>query len=167
MPCDIHSRSRNMPPHRPATDWLPPRASGRHISHRYVLGPSASTRGSPGGSRNWFLRVRIETMPEIRLGDRIVGPVAQFSVLENYSSILIFVRIIRPNVIIAPGIARHRPARSLKPNVLVARMVQYQFGDHLEPCFVGRLEELAKVIQRSIRRMHVIVVCYVIAIIPK
>src|SRR5260221_14129419 len=106
-------------------------------------------------------------MPEIQLGDRVVGPVTQLGVLEDDSRILILIRIIRPNVIIAPRVARYRSSRSLKPNVLIAGMVQHQFGDHLEPGFMYGLEELSKIIQGSIRGMHVIVVRYVITVIAE
>src|SRR5260221_13757268 len=46
-------------------------------------------------------------------------------------------------------------------------MVQHQLGDHLEPGFMCGLEELSKIIQGSIRGMHVIVVRYVITVIAE
>src|SRR5689334_11466629 len=63
--------------------------------------------------------VGIKTMPIIRPGNWVPGPVGGFKVLEDDARVTIFVRRVTPDIKISPAASCRRAARALKPEVLV------------------------------------------------
>src|ERR1700732_497283 len=82
-----------------------------------------------------------EAMPEIGLGDRVPGPVGSLEVLEDDARLAVAVRAIAPHVEIALRRARRGLSRSLKPRMLVRRMVQHQLGNDPKAAAVRRPEK--------------------------
>ena len=72
--------------------------------------------------------VRIETMPVIRLGYGVPGPVGSFKIFEDDAGVLIFFGRVAPNIKVAPACSGRRAARALKPGMLVGGMVEHHFG---------------------------------------
>src|SRR5438270_12056451 len=106
-------------------------------------------------------------MPKIGLRDRVPGPVGGFKVLKDDAGIAILVRSVAPNVEVSPAAARRRSPRTLKPEMLVRRMVQHQLGNHLQATALGFAHEALKIFQRAIRTVHIRVIGYVISVILK
>ncbi len=109
--------------------------------------------------------VRKKTVPEIRLGHVVPGPVGDLHVLEDDARVLVFLRRVAPDVKIAPAAAGLGAARALKPRMLVGRVVQHQFGDDAQPAPVRLAQKGFEIAQRAVHRMHVAIIGDVVAVV--
>src|SRR5271165_2021652 len=109
--------------------------------------------------------MRKEPVPEIGFGNRIVGPIAYLVIFEDYSRFLIFLGIMRPHIVITPRVSRRCSARFLKPDMLIASVVQYELGDHAQAVFVGSIQKALKIIQRPIGRVYGEIIGDVVSIV--
>src|SRR4029077_4942925 len=80
--------------------------------------------GKHGFAHLWIFPVEvrlvgIKTMPIIRPGNWVPGPVGGFKILENDARVTILVRRVTPDVKISPAASCRRTARALKPEMLV------------------------------------------------
>ena len=107
-----------------------------------------------------------ETVPVVLAGLGEIGPVRRFGIAEDHANILIEIRRIRPDVVVAErGFAV--PCRFPEPRVLVAGVVYDQIGNDLDPEFMGSGEELLEVAHRAVVLVNVVVVAYVVAVVPQ
>ena len=109
--------------------------------------------------------VRIEPMPEIRLGHRIEAPVRFFRVGEDDPRIGVAAVVVGPDIEPAPRRSRLGAARALEPGVLVGGMVDYKLRDHPKTARVRRGDEPAHVLHRAVFGMHGAVVGDVVAVV--
>ena len=107
----------------------------------------------------------VEAVPEVRAGDRVPTPVRRLEVLKDDPNFRILVRRIAPDVPISPRRTRRRAARSLKPRVLIRRVVHHELGDDSQVAAVGLIQKLAEVVERAVLRINVHVVRDVVTII--
>jgi hypothetical protein len=90
--------------------------------------------------------VCIKSVPVISLGHGVPGPVGAFKVFKNDARVAIPIRRIAPNVKISPSAAGRSMPRTLKPEVLVRRMVEHQFRDHFQPATLRLAHEALKIL---------------------
>ena len=67
--------------------------------------------------------VGIEAVPEVGLGDVVLGPVRRLEVLEDDPRVAVLLGRVAPDVEVALGAARRRAAGPLEPGMLVGRVV--------------------------------------------
>ena len=84
--------------------------------------------------------MRVEPMPVVGLGNRIPAPVGELEVLEDDPCVLVLLRRVAPDVEVAFRASGRRAPRTLKPGMLVRRVVQDQLGDHPDPAHELRRE---------------------------
>jgi hypothetical protein len=108
-----------------------------------------------------------EAMPEIGFGHWIVGPIAYFIILEDDSRLAVFSRVVGPYIVIAPGISGSRAARFLKPDMLIAGVIEHQLGDHAQPNLMRGVQKLFEIIQGPVGRIYGEIVGYIISIVPE
>ncbi len=108
----------------------------------------------------------VEPMPEIGLGHRVPGPVGVLKVLEDDPGFLILVRSFVPDIEVALRGSGFGLTRFLEPFVLIRGVVQDQFGDDAKATGVGRLEQIAEVLDSPVVRMDILVVSDIVSIVP-
>ena len=106
-----------------------------------------------------------EAVPVVGAGDRVPAPVGRFEVLKDDAHFRILVRRVVPHIPIPPIGAGRRAARSLKPRVLVRRVVHHQLGNDFQIAAMGFVEEFAEVVERAVLRIDIHVIRDVVAII--
>src|SRR6185312_5551566 len=109
--------------------------------------------------------MRIETMPEVGLRQRVPGPIGSFEVLENNPGAAIFIGRVAPDVEIAPARPGGGAAGTLKPSVLVRSVVDDQLGDNAETSAVSLFHERLEIAQVSVCRMDVAEIGDVVSIV--
>ena len=109
--------------------------------------------------------VVVKAVPEISAGDRIPAPVRRLEILEDDPRFLVLFRRIAPHVPIAPPRAGRGTAGTLKPLVLVGRVIHHQLGDDAQFAAMRFVEKRAEVIQRAVLRIDVGVVGDVVAVV--
>ena len=88
-------------------------------------------------------------------------------VLEDDAGVGVLLRVVAPDVEVACGAAAFGAPRTLKPGVLVGRVVADQLRDHSQPAAVGLADERAHVREVAVGRVHRRVVGDVIAVIEQ
>ena len=111
--------------------------------------------------------VRVEAMPVVGAGLRVPGPVGPLEVLEDDPRVGVAVGGGAPDVEVPGPRARPCPPGALKPRMLVRGVVDHQLGDDLEVALVGLAQEDLEVLERAVRRVHVVVVGDVVAVVPE
>ena len=106
-----------------------------------------------------------EAMPEIRLGDRIPGPVRAFGIDENDAGAQILLIAVAPDVEVPFRGAGGRLARGLEPRVLVGGVVDDEFGHHLQSEAMGLQKHGAKIVERAELRVDVGIFRDVVAVV--
>ncbi len=109
--------------------------------------------------------VGVETMPVIRFGDRVPGPVGGFKVLEDDARVLIFLWRVVPDVEIAPACTGRSVARALEPGMLVGGVVQYHLGEDANAAAVRLFQEVLEIPERAVGGMDVSVIGDVVTIV--
>src|SRR5260221_212698 len=109
--------------------------------------------------------VRVKAVPVICLGDGVPGPVGGFKAFKDDARVAILVRRVTPDIKIPPSAPRRRMARPLKPEMLVRRVVQHQFGNNFQAPALGFPHEALKVFQGAIGTVHIGVVGNVISVV--
>ena len=109
--------------------------------------------------------MRVKTMPVICLRHRIPAPVRRLEVLEDHANVLVAIGRIAPDVEVALGASGRGPPSTLKPRVLVGRVIQHQLGDDSEPAVVGGFEKGPELVELAVLRMDVRVVCDVVPVV--
>ena len=107
----------------------------------------------------------VKPMPVVCVRDRIPRPVRGFEILEDDPRFFVLVCSIAPHVKVAPDAVRLRPSRSLKPGVLVGRVIDDQLGDHANPALVRGPEKCFEVGKRAIRGVHADVIRNVVSVV--
>ncbi len=82
--------------------------------------------------------VRVKSMPIIGFGQWIPRPVGSFEVFENNPRFFVRLLVFAPDIKVPLLASRRRPARALKPRVLIRSMIDDQLRDHAQPapvCF--------------------------------
>jgi hypothetical protein len=111
--------------------------------------------------------VRIEPVPEIRVGRRVPGPVGGLEVLEDDAGVLVALRGLAPDVELARGAAGGGAARALEPGMLVGGVIDHQLGDHAQPALMGRAQEQSEIGQRAVGGMDPGVASDVVAVVAQ
>ena len=93
--------------------------------------------------------VREEPVPVIGAGLVVPGPVRRLGVGEDDARALVAVHGVRPDVPVSLGVVR-AGARLLEPRVVGRRVVHDQVGDDAHAALVGRLDEVADVLDRAV-----------------
>jgi hypothetical protein len=106
-----------------------------------------------------------EAMPEVRLRLRVPGPVRSFGVGEYDARVEVFLVGVAPDVEIALRRARRRRARGLEPGVLIGRVIDDELGDHLQSQPVRLVQHGAKILERTVLRMDILIVGDVVAVV--
>src|ERR1700739_3675369 len=107
--------------------------------------------GKHGLAHLWILPVeiwlvRIKSVPVISFGYGVPGPVGTFKVLKDNARVAIFIRRITPNIKITPAAAGRSMPRTLKPEMLVRRVVQHQFSNYLQAAAFRFAHEALKIL---------------------
>jgi len=108
-----------------------------------------------------------EAMPEVLLGNRVPSPVGGLGVRENDPRALVDLVGVAPHVEVAFRRTGRRQARGLEPRVLVRRVIDDQLRDDAQAAYVGRSHHFAKVVERAVLRVHVLVLGNVVAIVTQ
>ncbi len=109
--------------------------------------------------------VRVETVPVVRLCDRVPGPVGNLEILEDDASFGVALRRVAPDVEVARSAAGRGAASALEPRVLVGGVVDDQLDDDTQAAGVGLAQEDLDVVQRAVGRMDVGVVGDVVSVV--
>ena len=109
--------------------------------------------------------VRIEAVPEVLAGDRVPGPIGLFGVEKDDARAVVLLVIVGPHIEIARLTAALGMAGTLEPRVLVAGVVDDQFGDHPQAALVGLGDEAAGVCQAAVIRVHGLVFGDVVTVV--
>jgi hypothetical protein len=109
--------------------------------------------------------VREEAVPVVLFGDRIPRPVGGLRIGEDDARARELLVVVAPDVELASGRARRGAARFLEPRMLIRGVIDHELGDHLQPAPMGLLDEMTKVIERPVIRVHVAVVGDVVAVV--
>src|SRR5690606_23021414 len=91
-----------------------------------------------------------EPMPVVLLRDRVPRPVRRFRVREDDPGLRKLLVGVAPDVEVALRGARRRMTRSLKPRVLIRRVVHDELGDHLELAPMRLAYETPEIPQRAV-----------------
>src|SRR4029077_2679150 len=108
-----------------------------------------------------------EAVPVVGFCDWIVCPVTHLIIFENDACLTVFGRVIRPDVKVSPWIAFGSAPRLLKPDMLIACVIEHQLGNNPQARIVSRVQKLFKILQRAVRRINRIVIRNIISIIPQ
>ncbi len=111
--------------------------------------------------------MREKAVPVVRAGHIVPGPVRFFRVAENNGCAGKLLVAVAPDIEVALVRTCRCPARCLKPWVLVRGVIDHQFRDDAQPALVRCAYETAEVAPRSVRRMHVVIVGYVVSVIAQ
>src|ERR1700757_2901955 len=104
-------------------------------------------------------------MPVEGLRCLIPGPVGLFGVNEYYACTRIFFVAIRPNIIVSRRRAGLGGTCPLEPRMLVGRMIDDEFNDNADAAPMRFVDKAPDVGHRTIIRMHVAVIRYIVTII--
>src|SRR5215208_3198311 len=85
--------------------------------------------------------VQEETMPVVLAGNRIECPVRLFGIDENNSRSRVLLIRVAPYVVIPFGGAFRRPTCTLKPRMLIRRVIDDEFREHSNVLLMGLLDE--------------------------
>src|SRR5689334_1376380 len=99
--------------------------------------------------------MRIETVPVMRLGYRIPGPVGCLEIFKDDPSVPVPVGFLTPYVEVAPLRSRRRAARPLKPWMLVRCMVNDNFRDDAQSPPMRLVQKSLENTQGAVRRVNV------------
>ncbi len=110
--------------------------------------------------------MRIETVPVIRFGHRIPGPVGGLKIFEDDASVFVLFGRVAPDVKIAPFAALRRAARPLKPGVLIGGVIYHHFRNHAQPAPVRLAQKNMEVPQCPVGFVDIRVVGDVVAVVP-
>src|SRR3954468_23176334 len=109
--------------------------------------------------------MRIEPVPEIGFGHGIPRPVGWLEILEDDTRVLVLLRGIAPDVKVPLRATSRRPARSLKPWVLIRGVIDNQFSDDSQNTAMRFLQKYSKILERAVNGINGIIVSGVIAIV--
>ena len=109
--------------------------------------------------------MRVEAVPVICFRDRIPRPVRGLYVDKDDPRVGVGVVVVRPDIVATRCRTRFRAAGALKPDMVIGRMVDHQFGDDADIARVGARDDAAEIRQRAVIRMHSAVIGDVIAVI--
>jgi len=104
-------------------------------------------------------------MPVVSTRQGIPGPVGRFGVGENDTGFGILGIRVAPDIVIPPGRAAPGASRGLEPGMLVAGVVDHQFGDDTDSPFVGLTHEQLEILEGPIARMNAVVIGDVVAVV--
>src|SRR5262245_36622660 len=107
----------------------------------------------------------IEPMPEVLPRDGIPRPVRGFEVLEDDARVFVLLGIVVPHVVIAARTSWARPTSSLKPRVLVGRVIQHQLRNYSNSAAVRFAKESFEVLQGAITWVDLRIVGNVVSIV--
>ena len=108
-----------------------------------------------------------EAVPEVLLRDLVPGPVRLLGVGEDDARAAVELVVVAPDVEVALRRALGRLARGLEPGVLVGGVVDDELGDDAQAAAVRLDDEGAEVVERAVRRVHVLVVGDVVAVVAQ
>ena len=111
--------------------------------------------------------VRKETVPVVGARYLVPCPVGFFRIGEDDPRLGKLLVRIRPQVEITFGRTFRRAARRLKPGMLIGRVIDDQFGDHLQPAPMRFADEVTDIGAGAILRVHIMVVGNVVAIVTE
>ncbi len=109
----------------------------------------------------------VEPVPVICLCNTVPGPVGVLEVREDDAGILVLVRRVAPDVVVAQRRAGIRPPRLLKPFVLIRRVIDDQLRDHADIPPVRLPQELSEIRQGAVLGVDVEIVGDVIAVVKQ
>src|SRR5581483_10170099 len=108
-----------------------------------------------------------KTVPVVRFRNRIPGPVGFLGVRENDARVTKFLYRVAPHIKIAFRGTRRTRTGSLKPGMLVGRVVDHQLDHDLQAPLVRGLQESPKIVEGSIARVYGDVVRDIVTVIPE
>jgi hypothetical protein len=108
-----------------------------------------------------------EAVPIELFGHRIPCPVGSFRVNKDDARPGVFVGRVAPHVPVAVHRAARRAPRALEPRVLVAGVVDDQFGDDAQPQPVRAAHELSKVAHRPVTGIDALIVGDVVTVVAQ
>src|SRR3989304_460285 len=95
----------------------------------------------------------VEAVPVVGAGLMVPGPVRSLEVLEDDARITVALLSVAPDVEVAGAAARSRRAGTLKPGVLIGRVIEHQLRDHAQTSVVRLPEECMEVAHRPVGGM--------------
>ena len=107
-----------------------------------------------------------ESVPVVRLGDRIPGPVRELGVDENDANAAVLLVAVAPHVPVPARIAAGAPGLD-EPGMLIRGVIQHELDDHAQAARVRFLQERLEFLQRAIARVDARVVRDVIPVVTE
>ncbi len=109
--------------------------------------------------------VRVEAVPEILACHRVPGPVGLFGVEEDDPRAVVLLVVVRPHVEVPRLAAAFGVAGALEPRVLVAGVVDDQFGDNPQATLVRLGDEAPGIGHAAVVGVHGLVLGDVVAVV--
>src|SRR4051812_33566902 len=99
------------------------------------------------------------------MNSRVPRPVGDLEVLEDDPCFTVLLGRVAPDVKVAVGTTRRRPASPLEPWMLVGSVVQYQLGDDAQVASMRLAEEDLQLAQCPVSGIDVGVISNVVAVV--
>ena len=106
-----------------------------------------------------------ETVPVIRLRDRVPGPVGGLGIGEDDARAGIALVVVAPDVVVALDRAGRCAPRSLEPGMLVGGVVDHQLGDDPQAAPVRLAHEVAEIGAVAVLGRDMVIVGDVVAVV--
>src|SRR5262249_41425466 len=92
----------------------------------------------------------VEAVPKLLLGYGIPRPIGCFEILEDDAGVLVLICGVAPHIKIPCRTAAFCASRSLKPGVVVGRVIENEFGDYTNATTVRFPKKSFEVVQCAV-----------------